>query len=68
MHTKQIDKSYKGVEPLSKRTLHLVATNDLTYKPLIGYGTKKKSNEREGEIYLELQIVYIMEIGGYLQY
>jgi hypothetical protein len=40
----------------------------LTYKPLIGYGAKKKSNEKEGEIYLDVQIVYIMEIGGYLQY
>jgi len=40
----------------------------LTYEPLTGYGAKKKSNEREGEIYLEVQIVYIMEIVGYLQY
>jgi hypothetical protein len=25
-----------------------------TYKPLIGYGAKKKSNEKEGEIYFKL--------------
>ncbi len=39
-----------------------------TYKPLIDYGAKKKSTKREGEIYLEVQIVYIMEIWGYLQH